>query len=181
MNSTIPQDGPAELASRYQILRLGQRWWGKHHVKQLLLCNSSEFEDLHDQHLFTSTPHPRRGPELQSPYCCCFLHINRSGLNHTQYYTWLPMRYVVCWTERDQRNIYQAPMRAKENTNKNDKEKGTRIAKYICQKKIDDGHSTERVWHSASREPSDTLPGSQPCTQTRSIHQSPYSQGFSSH
>ena len=57
--------------------------------------------------------------------------INRSGLNHTQYYTWLPIRYVVSWTERDQRNIYQAPMRAKENTNKNDKEKGTRIAKYI--------------------------------------------------
>ena len=28
--------------------------------------------------------------------------------------TWLPIRYVVCWTERDQRNIYQAPMRAKE-------------------------------------------------------------------
>ena len=46
--------------------------------------------------------------------CCCFLHINRSGLNHTQYYTWLPIRYVVCWTKRDQRNIYQAPMRAKE-------------------------------------------------------------------
>ena len=43
-----------------------------------------------------------------------FLHINRSGLNHTQYYTWLPIRYVVCWTERDHRNIYQAPMRAKE-------------------------------------------------------------------
>ena len=25
----------------------------------------------------------------------CFLHINRSGLNHTQYYKWLPIRYVV--------------------------------------------------------------------------------------
>ena len=51
-------------------------------------------------------------------------------------------------------------MRAKEKTqtNKNDKEKGTRITKYTCQKKIDEGHSIERVWHSASREPSDTLP-----------------------
>ena len=39
-----------------------------------------------------------------------------------------------------------------------------------CQKKIDEGNSIERVWHSASREPSDTLPGSQPCTQTRSIY-----------
>ena len=56
-----------------------------------------------------------------SNLCCCFLHINRSGLNHTQYYTWLPIRYVVCWTERDQRNIYQAPMRAKEERNKNSK------------------------------------------------------------
>ena len=69
----------------------------------------------------------------------------------------------------------------KTQTNKNDKEKGTRIAKYTCQKKIDDGHSVERVWHSASREPSDTLPGSQPCTQTRSIYHIPYSQGFSFH
>ena len=39
-----------------------------------------------------------------------FSHYNQSGLNHTQYYTWLPIRYVVSWTERDQRNIYQAPM-----------------------------------------------------------------------
>ena len=69
----------------------------------------------------------------------------------------------------------------KTQTNKNDKEKGTRITKYTCQKKIDDGHSIERVWHSASREPSDTLPGSQPCTQTRSIYHIPYSQGFSFH
>ena len=67
----------------------------------------------------------------------------------------------------------------KTQTNKNDKEKGTRIAKYTCQKKIDDGHSIERVWHSASREPSDTFPGSQPCTQTRSIYHIPYSQGVS--
>ena len=69
----------------------------------------------------------------------------------------------------------------KTQTNKNDKEKGTRIAKYTCQKKIDGGHSIERVWHSASREPSDTLPGSQQCTQTRSIYHIPYSQGFSFH
>ena len=85
--------------------------------------------------------------EFSQCCCCCFLHINRSGLNHTQYYTWLPIRYVVCWTERDQRNIYHAPMRAKEKhkQTKNDKEKGTRITKYTCQKKIDEGHSIERV------------------------------------
>ena len=60
-------------------------------------------------------------------------------------------------------------MRAKEKHKhtKNDKEKGTGITKYTGQKKIDKGHSIERVWHSASREPSDTLPGSQPCTQKR--------------
>ena len=51
--------------------------------------------------------------------------------------------------------------------NRNDKEKGTEITKCTCQEKIDEGHSIERVWHSASREPSDTLPGSQPCTPKR--------------
>ena len=55
----------------------------------------------------------------------------------------------------------------KTRTHKNDKEKGTGITKYTGQKKIDEGHSIERVWYSASREPSDTLPGSQPCTQKR--------------
>ena len=43
--------------------------------------------------------------------------------------------------------------------NRNGKKKGT-ITKYTCQKKIDEGHSIERVWYNASREPSDTLPGS---------------------
>ena len=54
-------------------------------------------------------------------------------------------------------------MRAKEKHKhtKNDKEKGTGITKYTGQKNINEGHSIERVWHSASREPSDTLPGSQ--------------------
>ena len=47
----------------------------------------------------------------------------------------------------------------------NDKEKGTGITKYTGQRKIIERHSIERVWHSAGREPSDTLPGSQPCTQ----------------
>ena len=47
--------------------------------------------------------------------------------------------------------------------------------------KIDEGHSIERIWHSASRKPSDTLPGSQTCTQVRSIYHIPYSQGFSFH
>ena len=45
-------------------------------------------------------------------------------------------------------------MRAKEKHKhtKNDKEKGTGITKYTGQKKINEGHSIERVWHSASRE-----------------------------
>ena len=45
-------------------------------------------------------------------------------------------------------------MRAKEKHKhtKNDKEKGTGIKKYTGRKKIDEGHSIERVWHSASRE-----------------------------
>ena len=32
----------------------------------------------------------------------------------------------------------------------------------------------ESVWYNASREPSDTLLGSQPCTQTRSVYYTPY-------
>ena len=68
-------------------------------------------------------------------------------------------------------------MRAKE------KHKQTKMTKRKeqGQKKIDEVQSIERVWHSASREPSDTLPGSQPCTQTRSIYHIPYSQDFSFH
>ena len=62
--------------------------------------------------------------------------------------------------------------------NRNDKKKGT-TTKYTCQKKIEEGHSIERVLYNTSREPSDTLPESQPCTQTRSVYHAPYSQGFS--
>ena len=40
--------------------------------------------------------------------------------------------------------------------NKNDKKKG--ITPSICQKKIEEGHSIERVWYTASRNPSDTPP-----------------------
>ena len=54
------------------------------------------------------------------------------------------------------------------NKTKNDKNKGT----ITCQKNIEEGHSIERVWYSASRVPSDTLPGSQPCTQTHSTYNS---------
>ena len=78
--------------------------------------------------------------------------------------------YVVCWTEKDQRNIYK-----EKHKHTNDKEIGTGITKYTGQRKINERHSIERVWHSAGREPSDTLPGSQPCTQkTRSIYHIPY-------
>ena len=62
----------------------------------------------------------------------------------------------------------------------NDKKIGTGITKYTGQRKMNERHSIERVWHSAGREPSDTLLGSQPCTQkTRSIYHIPYSKGFS--
>ena len=71
---------------------------------------------------------------------------------------------------RDERNMYkESSSESKKenitNRNRNDKKKGA-IKENTCQKKIE-GHSTERVWYNASREPSDTLPGSQPCTQTR--------------
>ena len=56
---------------------------------------------------------------------------------------------------------------------RNDKKKGTIIAQSTCQKKIEEGHSIERVWYNASRESSDTLPGSRTCTQMRSVYHAP--------
>ena len=56
-----------------------------------------------------------------------------------------------------------------QSTNKRMKKKRGTITQSTCQKKIEEMHSIERVWYSASREPSDTLAGSQPCTQTHSI------------
>ena len=32
--------------------------------------NTSEFDDLHGQLLSSSTPHPRRGPDSESPKYC---------------------------------------------------------------------------------------------------------------
>ena len=43
--------------------------------------------------------------------------------------------------------------KTKQKQNKNDKNKGT-ITQSTCQKKIEEGHSIERGWCSASREPS---------------------------
>ena len=88
-------------------------WHACFAIKLLALCDSYHVECLSLPPLFPPKPFDCCCCCL-SVVVCCFLHINRSGLNHnTQYYAWLPIRYVVCWTERDQRNIYQAPMRAK--------------------------------------------------------------------
>ena len=61
---------------------------------------------------------------------------------------------------KGQRNmIYKAPTRAWKHR-QNVKKKGTKThSKY--QKKIEEGHSTERVSYTASHEPSDISPGSQ--------------------
>ena len=59
------------------------------------------------------------GLERKSACCCCvvvFFTLTDRASTIPNNYTWLPIRYV-CWTEKDQRNIYQAPMRAKKNTN----------------------------------------------------------------
>ena len=61
--------------------------------------------------------------------------------------------------------------KTKQKQDKNDKKKGT-ITQSTCQKKMEEGHSIYRVWYSASREPSDNLPGSQLCTLTHSIYNS---------
>ena len=60
-------------------------------------------------------------------------------------------------------------MRSDFSLKKKKEQQVTHKAHIIWQKKKI-GHSIERVWHSASREPSDNLPGSQPCTQAHSIY-----------
>ena len=74
-------------------------------------------------------------------------------------------------------------MRAKEKHKhtKNDKEKGTEITKYTGQRKIDEGHSIERVWHSASRAIRYPPRLATMHPKTRSIYHIPYSKGFSFH
>ena len=59
----------------------------------------------------------------------------------------------------------------------NEWEENTHTHTHTCHKKIELGHSIERVWHSTSHEPSDTPPGSQLlssriCTQRHSIYSS---------
>ena len=86
---------------------------------------------------------------------------------------------MVCWTEKDQSNIYKAATRAKKKTkqNKNDKKKEI-ITKYTCQEMIEEGHSIERVWYSTSREPSPDLnhaPKRVACTTLRTLRVSFFS------
>ena len=73
------------------------------------------------------------------------LHINRSSLNLTQYYTWLPIRYVVCCTgkNRGTSTTLEREHGNKTKQNKNGKKKG--ITQTTCQKKIEEGHSVDRV------------------------------------
>ena len=78
-----------------------------------------------------------------------------------------PVRGLLDRKRSDEHLPSSNESKIKTQTHKNDKEKGTGITKYTGQKKIDEEHSIARVCHSASREPSDTLPGSQPCTQKR--------------
>ena len=98
---------------------------------------------------------------------------------------WLPIRYyVVCWTGKGQRSEEHHLQQSSNESMKTKQKQKTRQKRQkernkifletqsIRQKKIGEGHSTEKVWSSASREPSDTLPGSQPCTQTHSIYNS---------
>ena len=71
--------------------------------------------------------------------CCCFLHINRSGLNHTRY----PVIYVVANPVRGLlgRKISEELLpssnesRRKTQTHKNDKEKGTGITNTHARKR----------------------------------------------
>ena len=120
--------------------------------------------------------------------CCCFLHINRSGLNRTLVAN--PVRDLLD-RQRSEEHLQSSNesiknKKSKQNKitkqNRNDKKKGT-ITKYTCQKKMEEGHSIERVWYNASREPSDTGLGSQQApkrvasTTLRTLRVSVYSNG----
>ena len=129
-------------------------------------------------HLVSKFGHNTNDPQISMEVCCC-------SIGPQPY----PVIYVVANPvsdlldrKKNQRDIYKSSNESKyiyiTKQNRNDKKKGT-TTKYTSQKKIEEGHSIERVWYNASREPSDTLPGSQPCTQTRSVYHTPYSQGFS--
>ena len=66
-------------------------------------------------------------------------------------------------------------MKTKQN---NDKKKGT-TSQRTCKENIKGGHSIEIVFlSSASREPSDTLPGSSPCPQPHIIYNNSVLSGF---
>ena len=62
--SRLTRDGTADSVSRDQILR-HERGQGNFHFS----CSADHVQDWQ--------PYP-------VCCCCCFLHINRSGLNHTQ-------------------------------------------------------------------------------------------------
>ena len=85
---------------------------------------------------------------------------------------------MVCWTTKDQRNVYklQREHENKSKTKQKQQKEGT-ITQSTCQKKIEQRHSMERVQYTASRELSDTPPPprsklSPICTQAHSIYNS---------
>ena len=61
--------------------------------------------------------------------------------------------YVICWTEKRSEEHLPSSNESKEkHKHTNDKEIGTGITKYTGQRKINERHSIERVWHSAGRD-----------------------------
>ena len=77
--------------------------------------------------------------------CVYVLPINRWGFNHTQQYTWFPIRYVCSARHKNIRGTSTKLQREHENknkANKNDKNKET-MTQSICQKKIEERHSIE--------------------------------------
>ena len=108
--------------------------------------------------------------------------VEARSVNLKKTTTTTTIRYVVCWTEKDQKNIYKAPTRAKKHNGTKQKRRREMNNNKIHMPEKDRRRALDReslVLYSASREPSDTHPGSQPCTQTCSIYHTPYSQGCS--
>ena len=114
---------------------------------------------------------PQGSSERVLPWQITMDQLIFASLSHTHYWYEVgmyPVIYVVAnpirgLLDRKRLEEYLQSSSESKKQNRNDKKKGA-ITKYTRQKKIEKGHSIGRVWCNASREPSDTLPGSQPCT-----------------
>ena len=71
------------------------------HIMVTTRYSNQQGSDTNGDKILAGSNHPTTSGTYRR-HCCvcgvCFPHTNRSGLNHTQNCTRLPIPYVVCWT-----------------------------------------------------------------------------------